>query len=93
MLQMSAKQGATYEEKSWRTTFLKNARRTMARDQYQCYWPITKIQQERYYRSHSGPIYENSLAQVLENTLDTDNFFFLLFNFSNFILILFSFSF
>jgi len=59
---MLAKQGATYEE-SWRTTPLENARRTMARDQYRCYWPITKIQQKGHYHSYSEPIYKNGSTQ------------------------------
>jgi len=33
ILQMLAKQGATYEE-SWKTISLENTRRTVARDQY-----------------------------------------------------------
>ena len=39
----------------------------MTRDQYRCYWPITEIQQEKRYHSHSEPIYENDLTQDNSN--------------------------
>ena len=42
MIQMPAKQSTTYEE-SWRTTSLKDTKRTMEGDQHWCYWSITKI--------------------------------------------------
>ena len=66
MLQMPTKQSVTYEE-GWRITFFKDTRRTMARNQYCHYWPITKIQQIRCYCSHSGPIYKNDLTQGNNN--------------------------
>jgi len=62
MLQMPTKQDATYE-KGWRATSFKDTRRTIARNQYQHYWTITEIQQEKHYCSHSRSIYKNGLTQ------------------------------
>ena len=66
ILQMPTKQGVTYE-KGWKITLFKNTKRTMARNQYRHYWPITEIQRERCYCSHSGLIYENSSTQGNNN--------------------------
>ena len=63
---MPTEQSATYEE-GRRITFLKNARKTLARDQHWYYWTITKIRWKRCHYGHSKLIYKNDSAQDNNN--------------------------
>ena len=62
MLQMSTEQSTTHEE-GRRTTFFENTKRSIERNQYQCYWTITKIEWKECNSGYYGLIYKNNSTQ------------------------------
>ena len=58
---MLTKQGSAHE-KSRKTPSIGNNRRTIARDQYQYYWTITKLKWKRYNSGYSESIYQDGQA-------------------------------
>ena len=58
MFQILTKQGAAYEE-SRRITSIRDTKRTMAGNQHQHHWTITKIKQKRCYSGYSRLIYKD----------------------------------
>ena len=59
---MSTEQSTTHEE-GRRTTSFENTKRPMKRNQYQCYWTITKIKWKEHNSGYCGLIYKNDSTQ------------------------------